>query len=536
MTDPFSPAVNGFTVTKENDATVVVRNASVDASWIKQPDSSHPVAAAGNPIAAIAAIEIEVLECNNGNMHFGFTTAPQTADWIGAGAGFSIDVGSSAVYKAGAQVLAELPGRGAAGKPTCMGPLRRYALQLDLLSKRLDAFIMTGGVWAHAATVATDANIPDLDKVWYPAVSLNFANDKVRLRVYDARTRPAAFGGALSRFQSSREYAEVLSEAATVSAALALLNLAGLRQPRVTVAGIGKAGVGKSAVINALMSVIAELRLDLVTEGATRGGTGQVTQFITRVLLLSESINASVAQKKWRGGNAVDTSNLPFDIELRDVVGARCQRELEAALLGKTRDGETWPIDPKADAGLQLSAEQMRTSKANEAVREGIERRAATPRDAVQCAFIVVDAASLETGVGDDKMYAEMRNLPNQYSANDPRPGVVHPLPMRVIVTKVDDYLCRHGVTDRAALLAGPGHPLLAPLYTMVEEQLGVSPAGTTLIGWLGGHATGGDTIDFRNPTDPCVIVLRHFAVQIATTAAIWLTRVLRTTPPALPM
>lgn len=265
--------------------------------------------------------------------------------------------------------------------------------------------------------------------------------------------------------------------------------------PFAKVAAVGPPGFGKSTLINAMASVLAESYTRLCETSSRGDASGHVSLAKSTINLLYLSCQNRLPTNA--KGDPV------FEYQIVDMVGHRGKEELELCLRGKVQDGEQFPLndmDKKAD----------------------IIRRTRTVADAVTTGIVLVDAEELiEKGDEPPQYITDIRTTATHYKPNTES---THPLPLMLVITKVDQWPDASGASPEC-LLSKTGR--LAPLYAKAK-MWGFDNNVTMAVGWL----DSGD-IAFEVATDPRVIVLKYLLWQSCKTSKAYMARLPRPQPQA---
>lgn len=255
----------------------------------------------------------------------------------------------------------------------------------------------------------------------------------------------------------------------------------------VKVAAVGPPGFGKSTLINSMASVLAESYTRLCETSSRGDASGHVSLAKSTINLLDLSCQNPLPTNA--NGDPV------FEYQIVDMVGHRTKEELELCLRGKVQDGEQFPVndmDKQAD----------------------IVRRARTAADAVTSGIVLVDAQELvEKGDEPPQYITDIRTTATHYKPNTES---THPLPLMLVITKVDQWADASGASPEC-LLSKTGR--LAPLYAKAKKW-GFDNNVTVAVGWL----DSGD-IAFEVATDPRVIVLKYLLWESCKTSKAYMAR-----------
>jgi hypothetical protein len=466
-----------------------------------------------NAVNSLRVIELKVLASQRRYLHMGFMPelGPTAADTTTTGMILHLYNFTTYLRGQAGQAGPVLPGAPAAVGVAADVAGRRFALQLDLREgrRRLDVFWTVGDEWKHVGKVAAGDQIPAADN-WYAATTLHDANDRVEVRCYDVTNRPAAFivdEAVPATVPNSADmivpyYGDVKLNKLSFED---MLRLPATGVPQVNVAFIGTPNQGKSAALNALASAIVGTATSVVVEaGPSVDGNG--TRRLTRIPILKTALR-----------NAGRTPQPGFEFVVFDMVGMRGKRELVAAMQGKLRNNQAWPMPNNPSVTLaEATEEEAADVPRAEAARHAIEHpsQAPSPLDAAHSAVLFITAEDLMAGAGKSALSAQMMEVCQEFYANVDFPIQ---LPKLLVVTKVDLWLLKQPlVATPDCLLQGTAGPL-APLYHAAYSQLGFPGRDVIPLGWL--NSTDAHAVDYSSPVAPVVVALKYLAQRMSSLA-----------------
>jgi hypothetical protein len=270
--------------------------------------------------------------------------------------------------------------------------------------------------------------------------------------------------------------------------------------PQVNVAFIGTPNQGKSAALNALASAIVGTAASVVDEVRTRR--------LTRIPILNTTLL-----------NAGRTPPPGFEFVVFDMVGMRDTRELVAAMQGKLRNNQAWPMPTNPSGTLAEATDEAARVRAG---RHAIEHpsHALSPLDAAHCAVLFITAEDLMAGAGKSPLSAQMLEVTQmlevcqEFYANVDFPIQ---LPKLLVVTKVDLWLLNQPLVATPDCLLHGSSGSLAPLYQAAYSQLSFPGRDVIPLGWL--NSTDAHAVDYSSPQAPVVVALKYLAQRMSSLA-----------------
>jgi hypothetical protein len=502
-------AAVGITSTLNGNTVTLVKT---NAGWGTVMDATPT----NTTVNSLRVIELKVLASQRRYLQVGFTAglglSAGAGDMLGTSMRLNLHTFKMNMSGPGGPAL---PGAPAVNGVAADVVDRRFALQLDLREgrRRLDVFWTVDGTWKHVANAVIFDQIVTQMPNWYAATTLLDVNDRVEVRCYDVTNRPAAF--------IVDEAPATVSSPAPTSANMVVpyygdaklhklsfedtLRLPATGVPQVNVAFIGTPNQGKSAALNALSSAIVGTATSVVVEaGPSVDGNG--TRRLTRIPILKTALR-----------NAGCTPQPGFEFVVFDMVGMRGKRELVAAMQGKLRNNQVWPMPNNPSVTLaEATEEEAADVPRAEAARQAIEHpsHALSPLDAAHCAVLFITAEDLMAGAGKSPLSAQMLEVCQDFYANVDFPIQ---LPKLLVVTKVDLWLANQPlVATPDCLLQGTAGPL-APLYQAAHSQLGFPGRDVIPLGWL--NSTDAHAVDYSSPQAPVVVALKYLAQRMSSLA-----------------